>query len=252
MRVLKSERDHRYSTFERAIGRGLGLRSSAAIAVVSLAAGLLLGLVGSSARDQAGRIDLDLPTLVRERQGAVLELEASVDDLSQQVEELYDLSVPTAIAQAPKPLSRIAVEGPGVTVMLSDAPADFVADGPVSVNDMVVHQQDIDAVMNALWRGGAESMSVQGVRITASTEVRCVGNVILIGSRAYSPPYRIDAIGDPELLAQSLNEDPLVALYRDAANRYQMGWSVQKVDLLSMPASTETVNAKFAQVAENT
>ena len=60
---------------------------------------------------------------------------------------------------------------------LSDAPTDSIPDN-VNPNDLVIHQQDIDDVMNAMWEGGAEAMTVQGVRIAPRTVVRCIGNVI--------------------------------------------------------------------------
>src|SRR5690606_41382455 len=63
-------------------------------------------------------------------------------------------------------------------------------------DDLVVHQQDLEAVINALWAGGAEALMVQDQRITSLSSVRCVGNVLLLHGRHYSPPYRISAIGD--------------------------------------------------------
>ena len=38
-----------------------------------------------------------------------------------------------------------------------------------AVSDLLVHQQDIQAVANALWAGGAEAMTIQGQRVVATT-----------------------------------------------------------------------------------
>ena len=38
-------------------------------------------------------------------------------------------------------------------------------------------------------------MSVQGHRVVSTTGVRCVGNVLHIANRTYSPPYVIEAVG---------------------------------------------------------
>src|SRR4029434_10732928 len=87
-----------------------------------------------------------------------------------------------------------AVAGPAVTVTLSDAPASVVADG-IDPDLLVVHQQDIQAVVNALWSGGAEAMTIQGQRVVSTTGIKCVGNVVILHGVPYSPPYRISAIG---------------------------------------------------------
>src|SRR5699024_3476655 len=84
---------------------------------------------------------------------------------------------------------RVPVEGSGVTVKLWDAPLrDPVPEG-VRLDDLIVHQQDLEAVINGLWAGGAEAMAVQGHRVTSRSSIRCVGNVLLIDGSVYSPPY---------------------------------------------------------------
>ena len=50
-------------------------------------------------------------------------------------------------------------QGPGVTVTLSDAPEDVDRLRDRDINLLVVHQQDIQAVVNAMWKGGAEPRS---------------------------------------------------------------------------------------------
>ena len=64
--------------------------------------------------------------------------------------------------------------------------------------------------MNALWAGGAEAMTVQGVRITNRTVIRCIGNVILVDGTSYSPPYVIQAIGDPDTLRATVTANPRI------------------------------------------
>ena len=90
------------------------------------------------------------------------------------------------------------MHGPGLIVTLTDAQRD--ADGrfprDASPDDLVVHQQDIQAVLNALWSAGAEAIQMQDQRIIATSAPRCVGNTLLLNGRTYSPPYTITAIGD--------------------------------------------------------
>ena len=91
--------------------------------------------------------------------------------------------------------------GPSLTVTLDDAPrtADQLPPG-ATPDDLVVHQQDVQGVVNALWSGGAEAMQIMDQRVIATSAVRCVGNTLILQGRVYSPPYTITAIGDPTRL----------------------------------------------------
>jgi uncharacterized protein YlxW (UPF0749 family) len=133
----------------------------------------------------------------------------------------------------------VAVTGAGLTVRLDDSQADsaILPDSPSNPAERLVHQQDIDAVMNALWRGGAEAMSVQGHRVVSNTVVKCVGNVILVAGRVYSPPYSISAIGPPEVMRQALASAPMVVAYRDRATRLGLTWEVSGENDLTMMAN---------------
>ena len=98
-----------------------------------------------------------------------------------------------------------AVHGPGVTVTLDDSPlwetAVDSSGSATNINDYVVHQQDIEAVVNALWAGGAESMMIQDQRVLFSSAVICSGNVLLLQGKQYSPPYTVSAIGPVDKIA---------------------------------------------------
>ena len=229
---------------------GRRLASVSTVLVVTIGAGLLFGISASNARHQGSLAETNLAGLVAQQQADVLDLEETVDELRTEQDELVESQIPAAPTQSGILALRGAMVGNGVTVTLDDAPADFQLDETVSVNDAVVHQQDVDAVMNALWRGGAEVMSVQDVRITSTTPVRCVGNVILVGARSFAPPYRITAIGDVDRMVAALNDDPSVRLYREDAARYQMGWDVTVADRITIPAASELSSLQFACIRE--
>lgn len=223
--------------------------SGATVLLVTLTAGLLFGVSAYSARSHGNPADLNMAGLVREQQGIVLGLEETVDGLRASQEEIIVASSPEVAANSALSF-RSALTGPGVTVTLDDSPADFLLDNAANVNAAVVHQQDVDAVMNALWSGGAEAMSVQGVRVTFSTPVRCVGNVILVGARSYAPPYRISAIGDVGGMLAALDADPSVSLYREDTVRYALGWDLQVHDETTIAAAADLSPLKYAAVAE--
>lgn len=47
-----------------------------------------------------------------------------------------------------------------------------------TAEDIVVHQQDVENVVNALWAAGAEAMMLMDQRVISTSAVRCVGEHI--------------------------------------------------------------------------
>ena len=103
------------------------------------------------------------------------------------------------------PAGLEAVRGPGMTISLDDAPDDVLADAGSDVSDLIVHQEDIQAVANALWAGGAEAMTLQGQRVVSTTGIKCVGNTVILHGVPYSPPYRIRAVGATGSMLAAVN-----------------------------------------------
>ena len=140
--------------------------------------------------------------------------------------------------------------GQGLKVTLSDAPSlDPVVSSPSNVppEAFIIHEEDIQAVVNALWRGGAKGISIMGLRIIESSAVKCVGNVLLLQGQVFSPPYEIYAIGDPSSLEQSLNTDPGVARIKESVERYRIGLAVQRQPLIELPAYVGPLVQRFAK-----
>jgi len=130
-----------------------------------------------------------------------------------------------------------ALRGPGLTVSLDDAPRPS-SDAPMVANpdDLVVHQQDVQAVVNALWAGGAEAMTLMGQRLISTSAVRCVGNTVILQGRVYSPPFVVQAVGDTASLRTALDEEPGVEIFRSYVERYGLGYSVRSHRDLRVPA----------------
>jgi len=87
-----------------------------------------------------------------------------------------------------------AMQGPGLKVTLVDSNRKEPPSGS-TVNDLVIHSQDVQAVVNAVWRAGAEAVSINGQRLVSTSAVLCVGNTLLLNGTVHSPPYVVSAIG---------------------------------------------------------
>lgn len=230
-------------------------RHLVAIGVVGVVAGLLFGTSAALFGRPEDRQAQNLAELVEGEGARVEQLTAEVEALRTEVAGLVDEGSTPApgtdpagadVAEAAA-AGRVAVTGPGVTVSLWDAPT---ANAPADArpDDLLVHQQDVEGVVNALWAGGAEAMTIQGQRVTFETAVRCVGNVLLLAGVTYSPPYEIAAIGDPDELLRSLYTAPDVQIYLQYVDALGLGWSAVVEESLEMPAAEGPTSFRYATV----
>lgn len=90
------------------------------------------------------------------------------------------------------------VQGSGIIVVISDS-EDDVEYGE-NINDSLVHDLDVQRLVNDLKIAGAEAISVKGQRVLSTSEIECNGPTIRINGRTYPIPYVIKAIGNPKIL----------------------------------------------------
>ncbi|UWZ36833.1 DUF881 domain-containing protein [Dactylosporangium roseum] len=208
--------------------------------VVLAAAGMLFSLTAATAQGTDLREDRrpELTNLISERKQEIAagrdragRLRAAIDAQQQQqagADDRVDAQRRRGNDQQAA-AGLTAVHGPGVVVVLDDAPRRPDGSRPAGAtpDDLVVHQQDVQAVVNALWAGGAEAMTLMGVRVIATSAVRCVGNTLLLDGQVYSPPFEIAAIGDQARLQHSLDEAEGVRLFKEAADNFGLGYQVR-------------------------
>ncbi|MGO4254947.1 DUF881 domain-containing protein [Marmoricola sp. RAF53] len=184
-------------------------------------------------------------------QGRVAALNEEVGTLSRRVGGTEVTRLNRQVDRLKDPAGFAPVEGPGLTVVLQDAPKseiDAAAEpGGVSQEELVVHQQDIQAVVNALWAGGAEAMTIQGQRVISTTGIKCVGNTVILHGVPYSPPYRISAIGDPSELQAALDDSDYIDAYLTFVDSYELGYEVIPSVSLEFPAYTGSTALKYAR-----
>ncbi|MGW0464999.1 DUF881 domain-containing protein [Streptomyces sp. NPDC003027] len=140
--------------------------------------------------------------------------------------------------------------GSGLTVTLNDAPANAQAAPGYpepQANDLVIHQQDLQAVVNALWKGGAKGIKVMDQRLISTSAVRCVGNTLILQGRVYSPPYKITAVGDRGRLAKALADSPAIQNYQLYVKAYGLGWKVDEHGAVTLPGYSGTVDLHHAK-----
>ncbi|MDT0318156.1 DUF881 domain-containing protein [Streptomyces millisiae] len=229
------------------------------VAVFGLA-GLLCWLSFQVSQGNNIRTDdslLQMSDLIRERARQNERLQAATADLRAQVEALagHDSSTDPAdrrrLAELTEETGLTELTGQGLTVTLTDAPPDATPLVPgvpdPSPNDLVIHQQDLQAVVNALWAGGAEGIQVMDQRLVSTSAVRCVGNTLILQGRLYSPPYTVTAVGDPAALHAALDTAPAVDNYRQYVRAYGLGWHVDDHAAVTLPGFDGGVTLRYAE-----
>lgn len=231
------------------------------IPVLTLLAGTLFAASASTARGtslrEEGRTEITGLITAEQRRGR--EERAEYRRLRDQIDRIsreagrHDARVRTARAEADRLAAGAGftpLTGRAVRVVLDDAPPAAADDPPHGVrpDDLVVHQADVQAVVNALWAGGARGMQIMDQRVIATSAVRCVGNTLILQGVVYSPPYRITAVGDPDRLRAALGASPEIAVYRKYVRAYGLGYSVRTADRATLPPYTGNVTMKHATV----
>jgi uncharacterized protein YlxW (UPF0749 family) len=221
--------------------------------VVCLAAGLMITISAINARgiDLRPARNTDLVGLVQSESRRNARLAQQVTELRSEVDRLAaqqgDRSLDSRLEQRSRQAGLRAVTGPSVTVTLDDAPSDVASDG-IDPDLLVVHQQDIQAIVNLLWAGGAEAMTIQGQRVISTTGIKCVGNTVILRGIPYAPPYRISAIGNTSRLQQTLRNSDFVRIFQQYVQRYRMGYSVSTRARASFPAYRGALDLQYAHV----
>ncbi|HVD27893.1 MAG TPA: DUF881 domain-containing protein [Mycobacteriales bacterium] len=230
------------------------------VPVIALAAGVLFATSAETAQGtdlRAGR-RIELTQLIAAQEQAVGESTKRAVTLQSEVDALEkDASTRDGRVGAVRGASQRLeaqvglrpLRGNGLTVELNDAPRR--PDGSLPPNarpdDVIVHQQDVQAVVNALWAGGADGLAVMGQRLITTGAVRCVGNTLLLYGRTYSPPFRVTAVGDPTRLRASLATEPGVRLYRQAVDYFGLGYEVKDEREVTLPGYDGPVRLGYAE-----
>ncbi|MDQ6919674.1 MAG: DUF881 domain-containing protein [Candidatus Dormibacteraeota bacterium] len=137
------------------------------------------------------------------------------------------------------------VHGPGETVALANGKPSPSAVGSTAY---LVNFEDIQDVINLLFRGGAEAVAVNGRRISPASRITGSGGTVVIDQGpALQVPFQIAAIGNraemDSLLADPASLGDLKRRQRDF--QVQVGW--QGAGDLSLPAYDATLDVSYAR-----
>lgn len=234
-------------------------RGRALVAGCAVVGFLLVAAVRSQPADPELRLPerFRLAGLIDRQQRATDRLRAHMARLRRQVEAARraaadqragTVSLDAALDRAKLAAGLVAVRGPGLRVVLDDAgrSGPRPEPRPANPNDLVIHSQDVQAVVNALWRAGAEAVAVNGQRLVGTSAVLCVGNTLLLNGTVHAPPYVVEGIGAGRARFEA---DRLVRRLREDAEAFGLRLSVRSVAALEIPAFDGATDLEVARPA---
>ncbi len=186
--------------------------------LMALAAGLASGFLvrqlavtGKDGDQEAAAVRQAAKALAEEEERfAVLqsqnkELEERKTELLRRIGEYQDVSGILDEMRINAFLSGMTdVSGSGISLTLDDKLNYDPLTDPI---EAVIHDSTVNYILNLLWTAGARAVSFNGIRLTAVSEISCVGPTILCYGIRQMPPYVIKAIGPQEAMKSALETD---------------------------------------------
>lgn len=170
--------------------------------------------------------------------------EARVRDFQERSEgsqsQLETLSAELAVARLASGLD--AVVGPGAVMEIADSTREIPAGE--SPTNYIVLVDDIRDLVTALWASGAEAITIAGgategvpaERLVSTTSIYGVGSSILVNTAFLSPPFRIEAIGPPDLHDRFLTHPSYLVRVARRIDAYGLQFASEARDEIILPA----------------
>jgi uncharacterized protein YlxW (UPF0749 family) len=223
------------------------------LAVVTGLLGFLLVTAAFSARDvqrAAAPRKTQLVHLIDQRRSQEADLEQAVRALRQQIidaerrrasTDRTERAAADRAALLAEQAGTTALKGDALIVNLSDSSRQPQASGDAGA--YLIHDSDLQLIVNALFAAGAEAVTVNDNRIVATSPIRAAGGTIVVNFRPLTPPYRVVGIGADR---KGFEASDIVRRFHQWTTQYGLGFSVSAGDV-AVPAYAGRVDISNAQ-----
>ena len=199
------------------------------LSVLSILFGLLFSIQKGGKVENYSLISLNtlqiMKNEIEESKNQIKNLNKSIDEKNIKLNELRqvikedDKSLEKYISEEIELLKLVAglkdIRGPGIRFTIADNEEKEVLGE--SIQDDIIHDSEIQIILNDLKNAGAEAISINGERVVYRSEVKCGGPIIRINGRSSANPFVIDVIGEPKLL------------YSSVTAKESFGWTLKEV-----------------------
>lgn len=177
-------------------------------------------------------------SLLRQETEALQNSEAGDRDISMEIREDMQLQLTEA--------GLTELTGEGILITLNDnarGAAAAKAKDPDNYrpNDYIIHDKNLLYLVNELKQAGAQGIAINNQRVAASSDIRCVGTVIMVNSTRVAPPFEIAALGNSGRLKNAMDNSR--EFHYLTQNDFPVTVETQKN--LVLPPYTGSFNPKF-------
>ncbi len=191
-----------------------------------------------------------LITLIQQRRSQMDDLDKAVRELRGQLssEQRRRSHADRSASEATSAQAVLAaqagtstVRGEGLRVKASDS--DSVPDDAKDASAYRISDTDLQLLVNALWRAGAEAVAINGNRVVATTSIRAAGETIVVNFRPLTPPYRLEAIGAD---SASFSASDIAVRMRRWRTLFGLGFSTSRVEKMTIAPYAGRVGIEVA------
>lgn len=162
---------------------------------------------------------------VRVLQGQIAKLEADSLDATARGRAVQDQLTRLGVLSGSR-----ATRGPGIQVVVDDAPGAASA-------ERQVQSPDLQKLVNALWTVGAEAISINGQRLTSLTPIRDAAGAVTVNFRSLRAPYVISVIGSPQDMGARLLDTAGGRAWVTLQSNFGLQFDVDVKDSMVLPAA---------------
>lgn len=137
----------------------------------------------------------------------------------------------------------VALEGEGVVILMSDS--QRVRGEFQSINELIIHDEDVYQIIWELRNAGAEAISINDERFLFHySKVTCNGPTIRVNNRLYSQPFIIKAIGPRKALQAAVN---VYGSYADSLRQKGVFIEANTSVIVEIPAYKEELSLLYLE-----
>ena len=137
------------------------------------------------------------------------------------------------------------VRGAGLIISLQDGkPKEDELEGSIDSWLRIIHNEDMLKLINELKLNGAEAISINGQRVTETSEVYCSWAFISINGKKLPAPFEVKVIGDLKLLdAYTKTEFNQIRIMKNRGIEVNL----DKVPIIILEGSVSPINPEYLQ-----
>ncbi|OKL47706.1 hypothetical protein BSR29_04680 [Boudabousia liubingyangii] len=237
-RIFSDPLEHGYERTRTVAKKQLSWPARVLIVVVTA---LLVTLSVWSARSLTESVNAvtpadELRSQVADRETELKNLEKTNQQLNAEIQTYTDKDYPNVKVSDEVAIAAgaVPITGPGITITITDGTKGEI--NRKKALESRVQDRDLQVLINALWAGGAEGISINGIRLGSYSAIRAAGGNVLVNLETLTSPYTIKVVGDSRSLINLVSTGMLAEYFANLDSAYGINFSAQISGELTLPA----------------